>query len=226
MQTASELIRNLQNSPTKAIDPVLKNSVHRLIVNERKKLNAVLLEGIEVTDQLGTIQQLTDRIWFSVARKAHIAGIQNKQPQCIPLHKVFCIGRAFNSEETYTMLAFATPWNLLNYFRAVGAGYPVMLQGDVTGKASSLALNKLGLGFNRLGGRANDIVKCNIAGMPYKAPRKELAIDSPLGDQSHAWKNMCLNQLGVTSRVCQTHASSINGLNGGFRKHFVSPTHP
>jgi hypothetical protein len=241
-------------------------------------LNAVLLEGIEVTDQLGTIQQLTDRIWFSVARKAHIAGIQNNQPQCIPLHKVFCIGRAFNSEETYTMLAFATPWNLLNYFRAVGAGYPVMLQGDVTGKASSLALNKLGLGFNRLGGhfspwtstlipaeqeseetytnaynaakaatrglialpscarddcdtcatirhiRANDIVKCNIAGMPYKAPRKELAIDSPLGDQSHAWKNMCLNQLGVTSRVCQTHASSINGLNGGFRKHFVSQT--
>ena len=34
MQTASELIRNVQNSPTKAIDPVLKNSVHRLIVNE------------------------------------------------------------------------------------------------------------------------------------------------------------------------------------------------
>ena len=50
------------------------------------------------------------------------------------------------------MLAFATQWNLLNYFRAVGSGYPVMLQGDVTGKASSLALNKLGLGFNRLGG--------------------------------------------------------------------------
>ena len=35
---------------------------------------------------------------------------------------------------------------------------------------------------------------------------------------------MCLNQLGVASRVCQTHASSINGLNGGFRKHFVSQT--
>ena len=175
------------------------------------------------------------------------------------------------------MLAFATPWNLLNYFCAVGSGYPVMLQGDVTGKASSLALNKLGLGFNRLGGhyspwtstlipaeqeseetytnaynaakaatcglialpscaredcdtcatirqiRANDTVKCNIGGMPYTS-KKDLAIDSPLGDQSHAWKNMCLNQLGVTSRVCQSHASSINGLNGGFRKHFVSQT--
>ena len=77
MQTASELMRNVQNSPSKAIDPVLKNSVHRLIVNERKKLNAVVLEGIEVTDQLGPIQQLTYRIWFSVARKAHIDGIQN-----------------------------------------------------------------------------------------------------------------------------------------------------
>ncbi len=112
MQTASELMRKVQNSPSKAIDPVLKNSAHRLIVNERKKLNAVVLEGIKVTDQLGPIQQLTNRIWFSVARKAHIAGIQNKQQACIPLHKVFCIGRAFNSEETYIMLAFATLWNL------------------------------------------------------------------------------------------------------------------
>jgi len=108
MQTASELMRNVQNSPSKAIDPALKNSVHRLIVNERKKLRTVVLEGIEVTDQLGPLQQLTDRLWFSVAKKAHIDGVRNKQPACIPLHKVFCIGRAFNSDETYTMLAFAT----------------------------------------------------------------------------------------------------------------------
>ena len=33
MQTASELMRNVQNSSSKAINPVLKNSVHRLIVN-------------------------------------------------------------------------------------------------------------------------------------------------------------------------------------------------
>ena len=150
MQTASELMRNLQDYSTKPINPGLKDSVHRLIVNESKKLIAVILEGIEVTDQPIPIKQLTDLIWISTARKAHIAGVRNKQPACIPLHKVFCIGRAFNSNETYTnntMLSFATPWNLLNYVRAVGSCHPVMLQGDVTGKASSLALNDLGLGL-------------------------------------------------------------------------------
>ena len=121
LQTASELIRNVQTSPTKAIDPKLKNSVRRLIMTERKKLHSVTLEGIEVTDQIGPLLQFTDRIWFPAARKAHVAGVQQNQPTCIPLHKVFCIGRAFNSEEMYTMLAFATPWNLLNYFRAVGS---------------------------------------------------------------------------------------------------------
>ena len=152
LQTASELIRNVQTSPTKAIHPRLKHSVRRLIMNERRKLHAVTLEGIEVIDQIGPLQQFTDRIWITDARDAHKEGVKNNQPACIPLHKVFCIGRAFNSDETYTMLAFATPWNLLNYFRSIGSGYPGMLQGDVTGKASSLALNKLGLGFNRLGG--------------------------------------------------------------------------
>jgi hypothetical protein len=46
-----------QFSSTKAIDPVFKNSVHHLILDEHKKLNAVILEGIKVTDQLDHIQQ-------------------------------------------------------------------------------------------------------------------------------------------------------------------------
>ena len=49
LQTASELIRNVQTSPTKAIDPKLKNSVRRLIMTERKKLHSVTLEGIAVS---------------------------------------------------------------------------------------------------------------------------------------------------------------------------------
>ena len=94
LQTASELIRNVQTSPTKAIDPKLKNSVRRLIMIERKKLHSVTLEGIEVTDQIGPLLQFTDRIWLGAARKAHVQGVQENKPACIPLHKVFCIGRA------------------------------------------------------------------------------------------------------------------------------------
>jgi hypothetical protein len=39
-------------------------------------------------------------------------------------------------------LTFATDYNILNLWRAVGTGYDVQLHGDVTGKASTLALSK------------------------------------------------------------------------------------
>ena len=71
MQTASELTRNVQNSLSKAIDPGLKNSVHRLIVDERKKLNAVVLEGIEVTDQLGPQAADGPNLVFSCQKGTH-----------------------------------------------------------------------------------------------------------------------------------------------------------
>ena len=43
-------------------------------------------------------------------------------------------------------------YNLLNLFRSIGSGYNVTLQGDVTHKASSAALNNLIYGTNCLGG--------------------------------------------------------------------------
>jgi len=275
LQTATELMRNVQDSPTKSIDPRLKRSVERLVMKERRKIDSIVLEGVVITDQIGPLHSFTEKIWIGDARKAHHEGVESGNPACIPLHKVFCIGRAFNADECYTMLSFATPWTLLNFFRSIGSGYPVMLQGDVTGKASSLALNKLGLGFNRLGGhfstwtstlipaeqesqetytnayiaakqstrsmirlpscdrddchtcstirqiRANELVKCCLASYPY-TKLKELAISVQLGDQTHTWKNTCLAIFKTNSRVCQTHASSINGLNGRFRSHFLS----
>jgi len=48
-------------------------------------------------------------------------------------------------------LTFANVWDLLNFWRAVATGYDVQLFGDVTGKASTAALNKLGFGVNMLG---------------------------------------------------------------------------
>ena len=51
-------------------------------------------------------------------------------------------------------LTFATPWNLLNYWRACWTGFGVQTSGDVTSKASSTALNKLVFAVNRLGSHA------------------------------------------------------------------------
>ena len=48
-------------------------------------------------------------------------------------------------------LTFATGYNILNLWRAVGTGYDVQLHGDVTGKASTLAFSKLAFGVNMLG---------------------------------------------------------------------------
>jgi hypothetical protein len=43
-------------------------------------------------------------------------------------------------------------WDLLSIFRSLAAGYLAQLQCDVTSKASTAALNKLGFGVNMLGG--------------------------------------------------------------------------
>ena len=150
--TAQQLIHNWQESPTKKIDPQLKKSVERMVRKVRKTIESVSLEGVELDGSIGSLQALSDKVWFEDARKAHVAGVKKGEPACIPLHRVHCIARALDPAEQYVFLAFATPWNLLNYFRAIGSDYPVMLQGDVTSKASCAAINTLGLGFNRLGG--------------------------------------------------------------------------
>ena len=45
MNTASELIKNVQDSPTKKIDPKLKESIARLIRHERAKLLTIVCDG-------------------------------------------------------------------------------------------------------------------------------------------------------------------------------------
>ena len=46
---------------------------------------------------------------------------------------------------------FSNLWKLLSIFRSLAAGYDVQLFDDVTAKASTAALNKLGIGVNMLG---------------------------------------------------------------------------
>ena len=67
--------------------------------------------------------------------------------------KKLIVGRQIMEENRTVFLTFASVWNLLNIFLAVGSGYAVQLQSDVTYKASTrkAALNKLGFGVKMLG---------------------------------------------------------------------------
>ena len=144
---ASDLLRNVQNSPTKKIDHRLKKSIARQIRKERKSVNTVILGGVELDTTLGALSRVTDAVWLGTAVSKHQSGTK-----CIELHQVYVIGRQFDAADRMVMISVATPFSLMNIFRAVGTGYSVMIQGDVTGKASSSALNKLRFGFTRLGG--------------------------------------------------------------------------
>ena len=162
MNSASQLLMRVQDSPTKKIDAALKNSVQRMIRQERSKITNVILEGVEVTTELSSLKKLSDALWFSTAVKEHKAAVKAGQRACVDCFKVYCIGRVFVAEQRGVTLVFANIYNLLNLFRSIGSGYNVTLQGDVTHKASSAALNKLVYGTNHLGGHFAPLVHALI----------------------------------------------------------------
>ena len=59
LQTASELVHNLQDSPTKSIDPRLKRCVERLVMKEHRKIDSIVLKSMVITDQMGPLQEVT-----------------------------------------------------------------------------------------------------------------------------------------------------------------------
>ena len=63
----------------------------------------------------------------------------------------FIIGRQILESGRNVFLTFADGWMLLNIIRYISSGYATQLCGDVTSKASTAALNKLGFGVNMLG---------------------------------------------------------------------------
>ena len=67
MNTASELIKNVQDSPTKQIDPKLKRSVTRLFRRKRAKLLKVECDGVELTSDVGFLKRLADTIFLKPA---------------------------------------------------------------------------------------------------------------------------------------------------------------
>ena len=74
MQTASQLLQNIQDSPTKSIDRTLAKSVARQIRKERQSLTTVTLEGVEVNNTLGSLAQLSNELWFGTALSKHKRG--------------------------------------------------------------------------------------------------------------------------------------------------------
>ena len=74
MQTASQLLQNIQDSPTKSIDRTLAKSVARQIRKERQSLTTVTLEGVEVDNTLGSLAQLSNELWFGTALSKHKRG--------------------------------------------------------------------------------------------------------------------------------------------------------
>ena len=72
INTASELIKNVQDSPTKQIDPKLKRSVTRLFRRKRAKLLKVECDGVELTSDVGSLKRLAYTIFLKPAVQQHI----------------------------------------------------------------------------------------------------------------------------------------------------------
>ena len=75
MNSASELIKSTQDSPTKRIDPKLKKSVARLVRRERAKSRTVVCEGAAL--DLESHKQLADTNLSAPAVQAHVAGVES-----------------------------------------------------------------------------------------------------------------------------------------------------
>jgi hypothetical protein len=117
LQTSGELIRNVQDSPTKKIDAKLKSCVTRFVRKQRTSINKIMLEGVPVDNTLGSLSALSDVLWFGKALERHKAG------ECIPdVHKVYVIGRQILASDRTVFFTFANPFGLLNMFRSVASG--------------------------------------------------------------------------------------------------------
>ena len=95
MNTASELIKNVQDSSTKKINPKLKESVACLFRHECAKLLTVVCNGVELNSEISSLKTLVDKIFIKDAILAHIHGLSIGAPQFIDCFKTFCIGKVF-----------------------------------------------------------------------------------------------------------------------------------
>ena len=55
-------------------------SVERLIYKEHKKLNSIVLDDVEITNELGPLQKYTGKLWITLALEDHKAGVLSEVP--------------------------------------------------------------------------------------------------------------------------------------------------
>ena len=73
LQSAGELIRSVPNSPNKEMgDAALRRSCVRLVRKERREINTVLLEGVNVEHSVESLAKLSDALWFCDADHHHV----------------------------------------------------------------------------------------------------------------------------------------------------------
>jgi hypothetical protein len=146
LQNTLEILRKIEDCPTKSINHLNKNSITRLQQEQRRQIIAVTLDCVKVDNTVGSLAKLAEKIWIVEAIRDH-----QVEGQCVQRFKEYIIGKQIMDQDRTVFLKFANPFDVLNIWRAVWTGYDVQLQGDTTSKASSVAVNKLGLGVNRLG---------------------------------------------------------------------------
>ena len=111
---------NIQDSPTKVIDPKQCKAVERAVRKERSKIISLELDGVHLDSLVRSMQELSQKLWVIPVLKAH-----DDERLCIDLHKVYIIGRHTSVRDKYAFLCFSNVWNLLNMYRAIASGYSV-----------------------------------------------------------------------------------------------------
>ena len=97
MNIASDLIKNVQHSPIKGIDPKLNDSesVPRLIRHNRAKRLTAVCDGVELDSDICSLKTLVDKIFIKDAMRAQMHCMSVGAPLCIDWFKTFCIVKAF-----------------------------------------------------------------------------------------------------------------------------------
>ena len=90
---------NIQDSPTKVIDPKQRKAVERAVRKERSKIVSLELDGVHLDSSVRSMQELSEKLWLMPAITTH-----NNEGLCIDLHKVYIIGRHTSVRDKYAFL--------------------------------------------------------------------------------------------------------------------------
>ena len=157
LQSAGELIRNVQNS--KVIDTTLRKSVGRRVRKEQSQINSVLLKSFVGDNTIRSLAKLSDAIFIGNAvSKPHTEGPGGEMSGPSDMFKICIMGR---QKMDRTVFYFRKYSEFTEYISISSSGYAEQLHADVqvTLKDSKAALNKLGFSVNMLG--------CHFAQVTY-----------------------------------------------------------